>query len=424
MRPFRVSCPLAIFLSCVLLLSTSLSLDAQTYTPHSIVFSGTTVDQSALTKLAAVIPGKPVTTAEIEAAMQRIVDTGLFADIRYKVDDRALNFTVTPQSASAMLPAIYGNFVFWKSGEIDALVHARLPLFDGKVPTNGNLPQAVQDALAAILLDRGIKANVSSILTQEKTIDFFIEQPSVQIRQVHVDSVSPIAAPHVAEILQTFASTEFDRRSGEAIRKRLENTYLDLGFLDIAIDQPHYDNPVADPSHIFVDFYTVAHEGGQYHISKLEWPTSGIVSKSDFEKAAQFKTGDLASRILLLSTNAHIQNEFAHRGYLDANISVQDHKDVSNHKVEYAFTADPGDIYHLKSVRTENFTDQQQKDFDKNWKLSSGSVYDGNYASIFFFRSSIASFQGLSPSFRTTLNRNDHTVELVIASAKQGIRPH
>jgi outer membrane protein assembly factor BamA len=422
MRPSRVVRYHATLLSCVLVLSTSHALTAQTYTPHGLVFTGTTADQEALAKLAAIAPGKPVTTAQIDSAMQRISDTGLFADIRYTIDDRALNFILTPQSASAMLPAIYSNFVFWKPDELAALVHARLPLFTGMVPTNGNLQQAVQDTLATILLDRGIKASVSSIPTQEKTLNFFIEQPAVQIHQVHVDAVSPLAAPRVTEIQQAFASTDFDRGSAQAIRQRLEDTYHDLGFLDIAIDQPHYDNPVADPSHILVDFYTVAHEGGQYRISKLEWPVSSTISKSDFEKAAQFKTGEPASQILLLSTNARIQKEFARHGYLDARISVQDHKDASNHTVDYAFAVDPGEIYHLASVHTANFTDQQQKDFDKNWKLSPGSVYDGDYASTFFRNSS--SFEGSSPSLRLTPNRSDHTVELLITLTPQKIRPH
>jgi outer membrane protein assembly factor BamA len=420
MRPSRVLRHRAILL-CAFVLSVSLSLAAQTYTPHSLVFTGTTLDQAALTKLAAVTLGKPITDAQIQGAMQRIVDTGLFAEIRYTVDDRALNFIVTPQVASAMLPAIYGNFVFWKPDDLTPLVHARLPLFTGQVPTNGNLQQAVQDALAAILLDRGIKASVSSILTQEKAVEFFIEQPAVQIRQVHVDSVSPIAAPRVTEMLQAFASTDFNSRSDEAIRKRLEDTYQDLGFLEVAIDLPHYDKPVTDLSHILVDFYTTAHEGGQYRISKLEWSASSIVSKSDIEKAVQLKTGEPASRILLLSTNAHIQNEFARHGYLDAHISVKDHKNASNHTVDYAFAVDPGEIYHLKSVHTANLTDQQQKEFDKHWKLQPGSVYEGDYPSTFFRNSS--SFEGYSPSLRLTPNPIDHTVDLVITLTPQKIRP-
>jgi outer membrane protein assembly factor BamA len=419
MRPFRVFRTLS-----ALFLSLSLSLVAQTYTPHSIVFTGTTLDQVTLTKLAAVTPGKPIIKAQIDAAMQAIVDTGLFADIRYTVDDRALNFIVTPQLTSAMLPAIYGNFVFWKPDELASLVHSRLPLFTGQVPTNGNLQQSIQDALATILLDNGIKANVNSILTQEKTVDFFIAQPSVQIRQVHIDSVSPIPGPRITEVLQSFAGTDFDRLSADAIHQRLVDTYHDLGFLDATIDLPHYDKPVAEPSHILVDFSTSVREGGQYHVSKLEWPDSSIVQKSDFEKAAQFRKGDVAARILLLATNAHVEAEFTRLGYLDAHVSVQARTDDSNHTVEYAFAVDPGEIYHLKSVKTANFTDQQQKDFDKNWKLPSGSVYDSSYASTFFQSRMSGSFQGFSPSIRATTNRNDHTVDLVITSVKKDVRQH
>src|ERR1700729_3293687 len=106
MRPSRALRDRAILL-CAFVLSVSFSLNAQTYTPHSLVFTGTTLDQAALTKVAAVTLGKPMTDSEIQGAMQRIVDTGLFAEIRYTVDDRVLNFIVTPQVASAMLPVIY-----------------------------------------------------------------------------------------------------------------------------------------------------------------------------------------------------------------------------------------------------------------------------------------------------------------------------
>lgn len=387
------------------------------------------MDQSALTKLAAVSADKPVTTAEINDAMQRIMDTGLFADIRYAVDDRALTFTVTPESTSSMLPAVFSNFIFWKPEEIPALVHARVPLFTGQVPINGNLQQSVQDALAAIVLDRGIKASIGAMASQElathkAVVSFFIAQPTIQIRQVHVDSVSSIAQPRVADALQSFANSDFDRHSDEAIRQRLMDTYHDLGFLDVVIDLPRYNDPKIEASQILIDFTTSAHEGSQYRIAKLDWPESGIVSKSDFEKAAQFKKGDIASHTLLLATNAHIEIEFGHHGYADARVTVQEHKDDSNHTVEYAFAVAPGEIYHLKSVNTLNFTDKQQKDFSKAWKLQPGSVYDAAYPSTFLASSSPDSFQGYSASTRATANPSDHTIDLVITLTKRGIALH
>lgn len=73
---------------------------------------------------------------------------------------------------------------------------------------------------------------------------------------------------------------------------------------------------------------------------------------------------------------------------------------------------------------TANFTDQQQKDFDKNWKLSSGSVFDGGYVMSFFQSRMTGSFQGYAPNTRFTTNQSDHTVDLVITSVKKTVNQH
>jgi hypothetical protein len=75
------------------------------------------------------------------------------------------------------------------------------------------------------------------------------------------------------------------------------------------------------------------------------------------------------------------------------------HKDESTHTIEYVFTTEPGQIYHLRSVKTEDFTDHQQKDLEKNWKLPSGSVCDPSYASLFFQTHMLGSFQEYSPQY-------------------------
>ena len=73
----------------------------------------------------------------------------------------------------------------------------------------------------------------------------------------------------------------------------------------------------------------------------------------------------MAARILVLSTTARVEHEFAHHGYLDVHVSVTNRKDSSNRTVEYSFTAEPGEIYHLKTVSTPDFTERQQRDFER-----------------------------------------------------------
>ena len=267
--------------------------DAQSFSPPKIVFVGAPDLQPAdLIALTGLTPGKPLTEPDIDKAMQQLVDTGLFADIHYTVDGRALTFKLTPQPAANMVPVVYGNFVLWKPEELAPLLHAKVPLFTGSVPTSGNFQQTIADALTAILEDRGIKGHVEGLLTGSKAVVYSITDPVVQIHQVRVDSVSTVAAPKISAMLQSFAATEYDRHSAAAIQQRLQETYLDLAFLDVTIDPPVRSQPTVTPNAILVDYTTAAHEGAQYHISKFDWPASPIVPRPDFERDIPLRAGD------------------------------------------------------------------------------------------------------------------------------------
>ncbi|WP_221312704.1 POTRA domain-containing protein [Granulicella aggregans] len=110
----------------LLLLLSALHLMAATYAPSKLVFTGADQYKAAdLTTVTGLTPGKQVTTEEIDAAMQKLVDTGLFSDMRYTVNGQALTFMLTPVAADQLLTARYKNFVWgptaslrrwWKGG--------------------------------------------------------------------------------------------------------------------------------------------------------------------------------------------------------------------------------------------------------------------------------------------------------------------
>jgi outer membrane protein assembly factor BamA len=397
----------------------------QSFSPPKIVFTGAPGFKPAdLILLTGLTPGKPLTEPDIDKAMQQLVDTGIFADIRYNVDGRALTFALTPQPAANMVPAVYGNFVLWKPEELTSLVHAKVPLFTGMVPTSGNFQQTIADALTSVLADRGIKGHVEGILAQDKTVVYSITEPVVQIGLVKVDAVSATASPKLTEMLQSFASAEFDRHSAAAIQQRILDTYLDLGFLDIAVDDPVRAQPVIQPTAILVDFSTTAHEGGQYHVGKVDWPVNPVVPQFDFERDIQLKAGAPASRIEVLSAVERSKGEFTRRGYLDAAVTVRPVKNPDAHTVDYTFFAEPGEQYHLRSVHAVGFTEQQKIDFDKYWKLAPGAIYDVTYGVTFFQRyANLASLQGFTPKFDLNQDRTTHTADLVITLKKRSGLP-
>jgi outer membrane protein assembly factor BamA len=94
---------------CIALFSVSAS--AQKYIPKKITFSGTTANPAELLAVSGLKPGDSVDQAAIQAAAQKLIDTGLFSDVRFSFDGVALNYALRP--AAAMEPVSYANFPWW-----------------------------------------------------------------------------------------------------------------------------------------------------------------------------------------------------------------------------------------------------------------------------------------------------------------------
>jgi outer membrane protein insertion porin family len=328
-----------------------------------------------------------------------------------------------------MLPAVYSNFVMFAPGELTPLVHARVPLFNGKIPAAaGTLQQSVQDALAAILKEKGFAdASVQGIEfgNPVTAYAFSITNPLVQIHAVHVDAVSPTAQAKVAEIQKAFVDTDYDAASEAAVRSRLLDAYHDLAFLDAEIAPPLRTAPTTEANRILVDISTSVQEGSQYRLSKLELPVTPIVPAAELQQAAGLKPGDLATRIGLLATASHINRQFTHRGYMDSKVAATQTKDPATHTVAYALTVDPGQLFHLRAVHAVNLNEQQQKDFDANWKLPPGSAYDEEYVATFLRKNTaIKSLQGFSAGYKAAAFPDTGLVDLTITFVKGGTMVH
>jgi outer membrane protein insertion porin family len=283
----------------------------------------------------------------------------------------------------------------------------------------------VQDALTAILKDKGLVNPAVDSLPGHGGMVFSITNPPVQVDAFHVDNVSPAAQAKVAEVQKAIANSDYELGSEDAARKRLEDAYLDLAYLDVAIDPPARSTPIIASGKILVDLTTAAHEGEQYHLAQLQLPATSIVPVADLQKAATLKPGDLATRIGLLSTAAHVDRQFTRHGYMDAKFSSTTTKNTAAHTVVFTLNVVPGEQFHLGSVKALNLTPEQQQDFDSAWKLRPGDPYDEDYVATFLKRNTaLKSLTGYSASYKQAAYPDTHTVDLTLTFVKGGTLTH
>ena len=128
---------------------------AQTYTPKQIHLEGAEgLDKGEILRTLKLQEGGPLSKADIEAALQRLADSGMFTDVSYTVNGTALTINVKQAAGAQALPVRFVNFVWWQPAELESVLEKRVPRFHGKLPLSGSLTDEVISALVSLLAEK------------------------------------------------------------------------------------------------------------------------------------------------------------------------------------------------------------------------------------------------------------------------------
>lgn len=395
---------------------------AQTYTPKQVRLEGAgELDQAELLRTAALKPGAPVSKADIEAALQRLADTGSFSDISYTVGPAALVITVKPIPGSGALPVRYTNFVWWQPDELTKLIQARVPLYHGKLPLVGNLTDQVEAALKALLKDKGVDASITTVESRGKGgavdgVALAISRPSVVLGQVTVQGSLPAVAGQLSKMQAGFDGQEFDLQvTSTAIPRNVMDVYQNAGFLDATADAPTFAPPRQDMERYAIDAATTVHPGEAYHIRQLRFAAPPPISAADAEKVSGLKAGDPAGAFTMQNAAGLVSHAYTKHGYLDASTRLNTLKDPATHTVDCLFTVNAGEVYHLASIDLSELPADVQTQFAAAWHTPAGAVVDDAFnASLLETLKAIH-----APQMRgqTRRDRATHTVVVVLRPA-------
>src|SRR5258706_10538049 len=106
--------------------------------------------------------GQTVDTTVVDAAAEKLLQSGLFKTLSYRLrtaDDQAtVIFEVV--EAAKNLPVVFENFVWFADGEIAHAIRQDVPFFDGTAPQGGTTTNKIVAALQRLLDGKRIPAHV------------------------------------------------------------------------------------------------------------------------------------------------------------------------------------------------------------------------------------------------------------------------
>lgn len=424
----RAACTLAI---AVLALFGALSrpASAQTYNPKSIRFVSTEpsqhLDSTELLRVTGLQQGVPLTKDDIQAALQKLGDSGAFEDLSYTVNETALTIKLTPAAGGQALPVRFANFVWWDHDDLLKLLEQRIPLFHGTLPLQGNQTGEVEDALVALLQEKGIPdARVTALPSSDTpgepmtAVALSISSPAILVGEVRFDGAPPAAAEKLTTLAHALADRNFDLREiNITIRDSAQAIFEDAGYLDATSDPPVFAPPRKDLGGYLVDIQVPLHPGLLYHIGSIAIHPEPPLADSDLRAVLPFKTGDPASAAGVRTAVTALAHVYGDRGFLQARASATLDRNVSNHTVNYSFIFSPGSQFHLASIDASALPTELQQEFASLSHLAPGVLVDKDFE---------ANLRGTLEKLHTRMgifvaakrNPDDHTVIIMLQLRK------
>ena len=374
--------------------------------------------------------GDTVTQPMITAAAQSLYDTGLFTDVNagfdYTDGVHTLIFHLKPVPDDQLLHVSFANLIWFTQDELNAAVHKAIPIYQGKIAYQSKFVDQIQAILVKLLASRQIQAMLSHSIVDAtrqhpyRAMEFRVVDPPIRV--VSMDVVGGPVALVNAEVTaqkQATAAAYNEGTAGLTTQDILLAPVIDAGYIGAKLVDVKIERSTT-PTEIGILYYARIDSGPLYKVGTVAWTATPVYSADDFARDCELHTGSVPRENAVSDTQKAVLSAYRKQGYVNAQVSISTALDESSGTVNYTFTVNPGDVYHVGTITVTGLSGAAQTEFESNFQLKPGQVLDVPYLDTFLQNNpSLNALSGFGFSYQTSENPETHVVDLTIAFSKQ-----
>jgi outer membrane protein insertion porin family len=374
--------------------------------------------------------GDVATQPMITAAAQSLFDTGLFAAVNAGFDFtdgvHTLIFHLKPLPDDQLLHVSFANLIWFTQDELNAAVHKAIPIYQGKIADQSKFVDQIQAILTRMLDSRHIHAALSHSVVDAthqhpyRAMEFRVVDPPIRV--VSMDVVGGPVALVNAEVTAQKQATAAPYNEGTAglttqdivLAPIIDAGYIGAKLVDVKIER------ATTPTEIGILYYARIDSGPLYRVATVAWTATPVYSADDFARDCELHTGSVPRESSVSDTQKAVLSAYRKQGYVNAQVSISTAMDDSSGTVNYTFSVNPGDVYHVGTITVTGLSGAAQTEFESNFKLKPGQVLDVPYLDTFLQNNpSLNALSGFGFSYQTSANPDTHVVDLTIAFSRQ-----
>jgi outer membrane protein assembly factor BamA len=386
-RFFRVFLGLSVFASLLLFLPAKAQTPATaTANLHEIHAEGLkTFSETQIITLSQLEKGTSVGKSDLQAAADRLLQTGLFAKVNYTFQTHGDGLTVTFQLEEApRVPIYFDNVPWFSDGELADTIRKKVPFFDGTLPEAGAVvdqaTDAVKDLLASHQLDVTVEHELlPNPLGEGNVQEFHVQGPAFYIASVEFSDPALASSHVVQQQLAEVQGKPFSRMTIDLfLSEQLRPFYLQQGFLRVKLGPPEVrltGNPNQRLPEQIPVFVPVA-SGPTYHWKGAQWSGNSALSSITLSNEIGLKLGDIANGMQIEAGWDNAREEYGHKGYLDVKLDPVPSYDDQAHTVSYAVAVTEGVQYHFNAMVLTGLSVAAEGRIHQVWPTATGAVFD------------------------------------------------
>src|SRR3984893_4578939 len=329
--------------------------------------------------------GAQVGKDDLQAAADKLIQSGLFAKVRYNFQSRTDGVAVIFHVEEApRVPAYFDNLPWFADSELNDAIRAKLPFYDGTLPENGAVVDQAADALSQFLVTHGLQAAIEHQVASNPVGDgggqrFRINAEALHIAGVEFSDPALNSSPAVRQELPELLGKPYSRTSIDMfLTEQIRPTFLQKGFLRAKLGPPEVrlsGNPNKKlPEQIPV--YVPVNPGAVYHWKGVEWTGNNVLSTITLTNTVGVKSGAVADGMAIEAGWDRVRDEYGKRGYMQAKVEPVATYDDSAHTVAYRVQVEEGKPFHFRSMVITGLSPNAERRLRDAWPIPQGQLFD------------------------------------------------
>jgi outer membrane protein insertion porin family len=336
---------------------------------------------AALTGLAM---GSQVGRADLQAAADKLVQTGLFAKVSYNFQTRSGVIVTYHVEESPRIPVYFDNIPWFADSELVDAIRKKIPFFDGTLPEAGGVVEQAAEAIKELISSHGLQVSLEHMVIANPTglgnvQQFRIEGAALRIERLEFSDTSLLESKAVRQHLSEIVGKPYSRMTIDLfLTEAIRPVYLKQGYLRAKLGPPEI-RLTGNPSQKLPDqipvFVPIA-PGAVYHWKDARWTGNVAISEFTLNGLLGLKAGDIADGMQIEAAWDRVREEFGHNGYLDAKLDSTPAYDESAHTVSYSVSIQEGPQYRFGKIVLTGLSLAAERKLQAAWPMAPGDLFD------------------------------------------------